>query len=128
MDWSEQLLWVGTASAAGLLIGIERGWKLRMAPDGARVAGIRTFTLLGLLAGVAGFIATRGYGFVAGALIAAASATLAIGYSRGLRMGEKADATARASRSIRRATRSCRRRAGRPWPKAVAAAGPALNS
>jgi len=93
MDWSEQLLWVGTASAAGLLIGIERGWKLRMAPDGARVAGIRTFTLLGLLAGVAGLIAMRGYGLVAGALVAGAAATLAIGYSRGLRAEEKADAT-----------------------------------
>ena len=93
MDWSEQLLWVGTASAAGLLIGIERGWKLRMAPDGARVAGIRTFTLLGLLGGAAGLIATRGYGLVAGALVAAAAATLAIGYSRGLRAEEKADAT-----------------------------------
>ena len=85
MNWYEQLPWVGTALAAGLLIGIERGWTLRMAPDGARVAGIRTFTLLGLLAGVAGAIAVRGYGFVAGALVAAAAATLAIGYGRGLK-------------------------------------------
>ena len=93
MNWYEQLPWVGTALAAGLLIGIERGWTLRMAPDGARVAGIRTFTLLGLLAGVAGAIAVRGYGFVAGALVAAAAATLAIGYGRGLKANAQADAT-----------------------------------
>jgi uncharacterized membrane protein (DUF4010 family) len=93
MDWSEQLLAVGTALAAGLLIGIERGWKLRKEPEGARVAGVRTFTLLGLLAGIAGMTATQGYGFVAGALIAAPAATLAIGYGRGSRRGAKADAT-----------------------------------
>jgi len=93
MDWTEPLLRLGAASAAGLLIGIERGWKLREAPEGSRVAGIRTFTLLGVLAGLAGLIASDGYGWVAGALIAGAAATLAIGYTQASKADEKADAT-----------------------------------
>lgn len=46
----------GLAAAIGLLIGIERGWQARQAQNGARVAGIRTFTLIGALGGVAGLL------------------------------------------------------------------------
>jgi uncharacterized membrane protein (DUF4010 family) len=42
------------ALGLGLLVGIERGWSRRMEPDGGRVAGIRTFGLLGLAGGIAG--------------------------------------------------------------------------
>lgn len=38
--------------AVGLVIGIERGWSQRQRQDGARVAGLRTFSLAGLLGGV----------------------------------------------------------------------------
>ena len=47
----------GLAVAIGLLIGIERGWQEREAQDGARVAGIRTFTLISLLGAVSALIA-----------------------------------------------------------------------
>jgi uncharacterized membrane protein (DUF4010 family) len=40
------------ALAIGLLIGVERGWHLRAEKAGDRVAGIRTFALLGLLGGL----------------------------------------------------------------------------
>ena len=40
------------AASIGLLIGIERGWQEREAKDGARVAGIRTFTLIGVMGGM----------------------------------------------------------------------------
>ncbi|MGX9366629.1 MgtC/SapB family protein [Desulfoplanes sp. PS50] len=40
------------ALAIGLLIGIERGWSNRKEDEGQRVAGIRTFSLIGLLGGV----------------------------------------------------------------------------
>jgi hypothetical protein len=40
------------ALAAGILIGIERGWHGRAEAEGSRVAGIRTFGLIGLLGGV----------------------------------------------------------------------------
>lgn len=36
----------------GLLFGIERGWQEREASDGSRTAGIRTFTLIGVLGGI----------------------------------------------------------------------------
>jgi len=52
----ELLQRAGLAAAIGLLIGIERGWQEREAKDGARVAGIRTFTLIGLLGGIAGLL------------------------------------------------------------------------
>jgi uncharacterized membrane protein YhiD involved in acid resistance len=47
---------VGIAAAAlgGAAIGIERQWSGRAVGPQARFAGIRTFTLLGLLAGTAG--------------------------------------------------------------------------
>lgn len=40
------------ALVAGLVIGLERGWRDREAAEGTRVAGLRTFTLVGLLGGV----------------------------------------------------------------------------
>jgi len=52
----ELLQRAGLAAAIGLLIGIERGWQEREAKGGTRVAGIRTFTLIGLLGGIAGLL------------------------------------------------------------------------
>lgn len=40
------------ALAIGLLIGIERGWSGRQEDEGDRIAGLRTFSLIGLLGGV----------------------------------------------------------------------------
>ncbi len=45
-----------TALAIGLLIGLERGWRDREQAEGTRVAGLRTFALLGLLGGVLGHL------------------------------------------------------------------------
>jgi uncharacterized membrane protein (DUF4010 family) len=36
----------------GLVVGLERGWRQREAPEGSRAAGIRTFGLSGLLGGI----------------------------------------------------------------------------
>ena len=44
---------LGLALAVGLLIGAERGWQGRGREEGGRVAGLRTFALIGLLGGVA---------------------------------------------------------------------------
>lgn len=38
--------------AIGLLIGLERGWQERAAPEGSRIAGLRTFGLIGFLGGL----------------------------------------------------------------------------
>ena len=59
------------AVAIGLLIGIERGWQERTAKDGTRVAGIRTYTLIGALGGLGGLLpgdATLGLCLIAFAL------------------------------------------------------------
>lgn len=48
----EPLLDLGLALVVGLLIGTERGWQERTAQEGSRVAGIRTFGLIGLLGGL----------------------------------------------------------------------------
>ncbi|HJV41806.1 MgtC/SapB family protein [Caulobacter sp.] len=73
---------VGLAFALGLLIGVERGWSHRLEPDGSRVAGIRTFALLGLAGGVAGEATARVSPLIGGALLIAAAAALLIGYAR----------------------------------------------
>ncbi|MDP9195676.1 MAG: DUF4010 domain-containing protein [Pseudomonadota bacterium] len=81
------------ALALGFLIGIERGWSRREAPDGARVAGIRTFALLGLTGGIAGE-AGRQFSLVpASVILAAAAATLLAGYALGVRRQESVSAT-----------------------------------
>ena len=54
--WYWQALCVATALACGLLIGIERGWKLKDQKPGTRVAGVRTFTMMGLGSGIAGLL------------------------------------------------------------------------
>jgi uncharacterized membrane protein (DUF4010 family) len=56
MDEFELLQRAGLAAAIGLLIGIERGWQSRQARAGMRVAGIRTFTLIGVLGGICGLL------------------------------------------------------------------------
>ena len=93
VTWGEQGLAMAAAIAVGLLIGIERGWKLRNAPEGTRVAGVRTFTLLGLLAGVAGLLGKTGYGIAAGAMVAAAAGIIAIGYTVRSHGDRRPDAT-----------------------------------
>jgi len=82
--WYWQSLSVATALACGLLIGIERGWKLREEKPGTRVAGIRTFSMLGLASGIAGLIGVTGYPFVASAIVIGAVAVMVTAYSREL--------------------------------------------
>ena len=43
---------LAAALAVGLLVGLERGWQGREQPEGGRVAGLRTFALIGLLGGL----------------------------------------------------------------------------
>lgn len=47
-------LGLGAALLIGLLIGLQRGWQERDLPEGGRVAGLRTFALVGLLGGLLG--------------------------------------------------------------------------
>src|SRR6478736_3658035 len=92
-DWYWQALSVATALACGLLIGIERGFDLRGLRAGTRIAGVRTFTLVGLVAGLAGLAGQLGQPFAAGALVAGTVAMLAIGYAHRPGLAKKPDAT-----------------------------------
>ena len=68
--------------AAGLLIGIERGWHLRDRRAGSRVAGIRTFTLLGAAGGLIALIVGRLGPLIGGLPLAGIVAVLVVGYAR----------------------------------------------
>lgn len=63
---------LAVATLIGLLIGIERGWRERNATGGTRTAGIRTFTLIGLLGGIVGLLARTVQDKTASALLVAA--------------------------------------------------------
>ena len=93
MNVGWQALSVSTALACGLLIGIERGFDLRGLQPGTRVAGVRTFTLVGLVSGLAGLAGNLGQSFAAGALVAGAVAVVAIGYANRPGLAERPDAT-----------------------------------
>lgn len=93
IDSEQALLTLGAALAAGLLVGIERGWNLRDEEPGMRVAGIRTFTLMGLGAGLAGLLGAQGFTVASGLILAASCVIIAIGYSRSVLENGRPDAT-----------------------------------
>lgn len=69
---------LGLALAVGFLVGVERGWKQRDESEGARAAGLRTYTLVGLLGGVTGAAGVRlGPVFAAALALAFAGAFIA---------------------------------------------------
>ena len=81
------------ALAIGLLLGVERGWQLREEASGKRVAGIRTFALLGLLGGIAG-IAVQGPGaWLALVLVGGAVIAMLLGYAADMRIAGNVSAT-----------------------------------
>lgn len=78
------------AVAIGLLIGFERGWQQRDEPAGQRVAGIRTFAMLGVFGGVLGIVGPHPL-----ALLAAGGAVVAllVGYALDMRRSGFVSAT-----------------------------------
>ena len=84
---------LGLALAIGLLIGLERGWSSRAEAAGSRVAGFRTFGLLGLLGGLAGVIGRWLEPIFAVVVLAGAVATLVSGYVRDMRVDGHVSAT-----------------------------------
>jgi uncharacterized membrane protein (DUF4010 family) len=61
------------ATASGLLVGTERGWRQREAGEGNRVAGIRTFALLGTCGGLVAILALNISVLLAAILLSALS-------------------------------------------------------
>ena len=93
VGWYWQAVCVATALACGLLIGIERGFDLRGLRAGSRVAGVRTFALVGLVSGLAGLAGRFGQSFAAGAIVAGAVAVMVIGYAHRPGLENRPDAT-----------------------------------
>ncbi|WP_376690776.1 MgtC/SapB family protein [Wenzhouxiangella sp. EGI_FJ10409] len=74
----EPFIRLAVALAIGLLVGIERGWHRREKEEGERVAGLRTYSLLGLVGGVVGIMSPDGDFWLIGLVfigLAIASAT-----------------------------------------------------
>jgi uncharacterized membrane protein (DUF4010 family) len=67
---------LGLALAIGLLIGLERGWRERDAAEGSRVAGIRTFALIGFGGGLAALLAGPLIGMAFGLIFAGFAALM----------------------------------------------------
>ncbi len=82
-DWSQELWRLGLALALGLLVGVERGWSLRGAGEGQRVAGLRTFGVIGLSGGLSGLLALHTDWLVLGAALLGFVALLIFAFSRG---------------------------------------------
>lgn len=57
MNVDHLLYRLALALGIGLLVGLERGWKTRDMVPGTRAAGVRTFTLCGLLGGIVAALA-----------------------------------------------------------------------
>ena len=55
---------LGMALAIGFAVGLERGWQEREEEEGQRTAGLRTFTLIGLLGGVLGAVSQHDGGIL----------------------------------------------------------------
>lgn len=82
------------ALAIGLLIGFERGWQFREEPDGQRVAGVRTFAILGLLGGLAGLTVSGPLLPIALLIVVTAAVMLLIGHALEMRKDGNVSATA----------------------------------
>jgi uncharacterized membrane protein (DUF4010 family) len=68
------------ATLGGAAIGLEREWSGHASGPQARFGGIRTFTLLGALGGMAGWLSMSGLLPLAVVLLAASSAIVVAGY------------------------------------------------
>lgn len=71
---------IAIAALGGAAIGLERQWSGHASGPAARIGGIRTFTLLGGLAGVAGWLWVDGAAPLAAVLLAGAVGIVIAGY------------------------------------------------
>jgi len=73
---------LGIALAIGLLIGLERGWRTRDREEGMRVAGLRTYGMIGLLGGLSGILAQQADPFLMGFVFLGLTSVLLLAYSK----------------------------------------------
>ncbi|MBF0334033.1 MAG: MgtC/SapB family protein [Alphaproteobacteria bacterium] len=80
MDELDLFKRLGLALVIGLMIGVERGWRQREAPEGARVVGVRSFALIGLLGGIWALLARHAGESLLGVAFLGFVALVAIGH------------------------------------------------
>lgn len=73
------------AALGGAAVGLERQWSGHAEGPAARFAGIRTFTMLGAVGGLSGWLWTAGITVPAAILLAGAVAVVAAAYAAGSR-------------------------------------------
>jgi uncharacterized membrane protein (DUF4010 family) len=71
---------VAIAVLGGMAVGIERQWSGKADGPSARFAGLRTFTLLGLTAGLSGWLYASGLAGIAVVLLAGMGALVVVAY------------------------------------------------
>jgi uncharacterized membrane protein (DUF4010 family) len=76
---------LGVAAVAGLAVGVERQWSGHASGPNARFAGARTFLLLGLLGGLAGWLIQGGLVAAGIAVLAAPSLLAVVAYAMATR-------------------------------------------
>lgn len=90
MSEAQQVFYyLGVALAIGLLIGVERGWQERKAEEGERIAGVRTFGLIGLLGGILALLAQQFGGALLGLAFVGLAGALAAVYVINQRQGDE---------------------------------------
>lgn len=77
---NETLVILLVSALGGAAVGLEREWSGHAEGEDARFAGLRTFTLLGLLGGVAGWLWTHGGQLLGGLLLAGAAGLVVVAY------------------------------------------------
>lgn len=77
---STGVLRIAVAAICGAAIGVEREWSGHSIGPTARIGGVRTFTLLGTLAGLAGWMWAIGFTALATVLLAGGVALVVVGY------------------------------------------------
>ncbi len=78
---------LAVAALAGLAVGIEREWSGHASGPNARFAGVRSFLLLGLLGGIAGWLLAGGLTTVGVLVLGAGSALSVAAYVMAARRG-----------------------------------------
>lgn len=86
MPFDQPVFALLSALAIGLLIGVERGWAQREVSEGQRIAGVRTYALLGLLGGMLGVLSLDGGPAVLVAGLIAVAAIIITAYIMGFRV------------------------------------------
>ena len=91
---------LAVAALVGLAVGIEREWSGHATGPGARFAGARTFFLLGLLGGFAGWLAEIGLVPLAVLFVAGGLALAVTAYAMAVSRGAGVDGTTEAAATL----------------------------